>query len=84
MGFIEARFLWGLALYTADDSVEGQALLVVVVVMWGASAVSQVSPQRRERAAGGEGVHHPAHTPTDTYARPSTVLAPTSLPHLES
>jgi len=48
------------------------------------SAVSQVSPLGRNRVAGAGGVGHSEHTPAHTYARPSTVLAPTREPHLES
>lgn len=59
-------------------------MVVMVVVVGRVSAVSQVSPQGRGRAAGVAGC--PRHTPAVRRARPSTVWAPTSscLPHLES
>lgn len=77
----------------ADVSVAGQAvggvglwwLMMVKLLVGCVSAVSQVSPQGRLRAVDGVGgMHHPTHTPTDTYTHPNTVLAPISLPHLES
>jgi len=81
--------LWGLGLgqYTADVSVAGQAAMVGGGggSVWGrVSAVSQVSPLGRRRVTGVNRVISPAHTSVDTHARPSTVLAPTGLPHLES
>lgn len=80
----------GLGHYTADVSVAGQAVMIGGggggdgVGVGRVSAVSQVSPQGRDRAAGVDGVMASAHTSADTDARPSTVLAPTSVPHLES
>jgi len=69
--------------------VAGQAVMIGGVGSDGVgvgrvSAVSQVSPQGRDHVAGVGGVQDSAHTSANTDARPSTVLAPTSVPHLES